>query len=63
MRYKIKIVPNAEPNAEGEWIDAEADECTSTLWRISAARFDSQVPAGFHVVYIVSVKLFSGRDL
>lgn len=57
MRYWIKLVPDAEPNADGYWTEVEAEPDTSGppyLWLKSAARFAKFEPEGYHLVSIHS---------
>lgn len=54
MRIFIKIVPSAEPDAAGRWIEIDPKRIDwnhhGTTWVSTAAMFDPVVPAGFHLV-------------
>lgn len=43
MMYQLKIVPDAEPNADGRWIERAFE---------TAPNYDTQVEDGHHVVAI-----------
>jgi len=45
MRYRIKIVPKAAPNAEGEWREVETATPLNTRWLDHVVAFASHVPA------------------
>lgn len=61
-RYRIKIVPKATPNADGEWIEVETAEPASeapmgttprailSTWREAELHFQSHIPDGFFMV-------------
>jgi hypothetical protein len=52
MTCQIKIVPNTDPNADGEWIDIPIDVSDVRGWRNVASAVDPHVPEGFHVVAV-----------
>lgn len=61
MSTEIKIVPNASPNADGEWITVPGEWITVPgdlprailrNWLAQEAAVAPHVPAGFHVVAI-----------
>lgn len=43
MTYRLKIVPNTEPNADGEWVDYSGSE---------KPHYDMVIREGWHVVQI-----------
>jgi hypothetical protein len=45
MTYKLKLVPDSDPNAPGEWVDYSGSEKPT---------YDTVVRAGWHVVQIIS---------
>lgn len=49
---QIKIVPDAEPNADGEWIEIAVDLRHVRRWVNIAAIVAPYVPAGFHIVAV-----------
>ena len=44
MRYRIKIVPKAIPNADGDWLTVETDLASDTHWRDVATVLAPYVP-------------------
>lgn len=53
MRYRLKIVPDATPNADGRWIAVSTESdypsyCTS--WRAVDHFFTKDIPADEHLV-------------
>ena len=49
---RIKIVPNATPDADGEWIDIPVDLPDRTRWIAMESRVRRYIPAGHHVVAV-----------
>lgn len=60
MRYRIKVVPHAEPNADGEWIEVEGPPSVagSTMWCVieQAFRLGGCIPADHHMVSYERIK-------
>jgi len=58
--YRIKIVPNDNPNAEGEWRDAFLPDgitiTEQTSFKDAADIFSRIIPDGYHVVSYEKVK-------
>jgi hypothetical protein len=52
MTSEIKIVPDAEPNADGEWIEVPVDLRHVRRWVNIDALVKPYVPAGFHIVAV-----------
>lgn len=50
MPIRIKIVPDAEPNADGEWIRLDCDMPLTLSWRRACDQVAGFVPVGFHIV-------------
>lgn len=50
MGCAIKIVPDAAPNADGEWINIDAEPPQTTSWIKTAEALASFVPEGYHLV-------------
>lgn len=50
MPTLIKIVPDIEPNAEGEWIVAIVELQPNTRWREAEGLLLSSIPFGHHMV-------------
>lgn len=51
MKYKLKIVPDNEPNADGRWITVETPKAAPEHgWNRIAAFFKSHIPKGEHLV-------------
>lgn len=51
MQYRLKIVPDAEPNADGRWITVTVDRAAPEQgWNNVATFFRKHVPAGEHMV-------------
>ncbi len=50
MTSRIKIVPDTEPNAEGEWVEVPLD--LSGRWKGMEALVAPYIPAGHHVVAV-----------
>lgn len=52
MIVKIKLVPNDEPNADGEWkaVEVTLPFSTGTSWLAAASRLAPYVPEGYHIV-------------
>lgn len=55
MRYQIKIVPDNQPNAEGEWIEVPVAPPHGTRFRDYEDLYRAQIPVGFHIVAIQKV--------
>jgi hypothetical protein len=49
---RIKIVPNATPDADGEWIDIPVDFPCRTRWTTMESLVVPFVPADHHVVAV-----------
>lgn len=49
---RIKVVPDAEPNAEGEWIEAPFELPPRTRWRHMEIMVARLIPPGHHVVAV-----------
>lgn len=47
---RIKVVPDASPNAEGQWIEVPIDLPERTCWRAMEERVKRYIPAGHHAV-------------
>lgn len=50
MKYRLKVVPVNHPDANGEWIEVEADELPKNKqhrWRYISDHFARFVPKGF----------------
>jgi hypothetical protein len=62
MSFKIKIVPNAAPNADGRWITIEGEapmrslSCRDTFDKIS-----HHAPEGYHVVAFERIENGTGN--
>ncbi len=52
MSTRIKIVPDATPNADGEWINIAVDLPSRTRWKFMEERVKAFVPEGHHVVAV-----------
>lgn len=53
MTTRIKIVPDSDMNAEGEWIDIPTvDLPERTRWIAMESRVRPYIPAGYHVVAV-----------
>jgi hypothetical protein len=54
MRFRIKLVPDARPNADGRWIDVikdrEAPHIEPFRWSDIETFFHSDTPKGEHIV-------------
>lgn len=50
MAIRIKIVPDAEPNAKGEWKRLDCDMPLTLSWRRACDQVAGFVPPGFHIV-------------
>lgn len=53
MKVLIKVVPDAEPNADGEWIEVDADPVIlspGNKWTGVEAVLGPLAPEGHHVV-------------
>ena len=49
---RIKLVPNATPDADGEWLEIPVDLPIRTRWKIMESLVMPFVPAGFNVVTV-----------
>ncbi len=49
---KIKIVPNATPNADGKWLVIDAKMPDTRGWVNSVEHFAPHVPEGYHLVAV-----------
>ena len=49
---RIKIVPNATPDADGEWIDIPVDLPCRTRWTTMEALVTPYIPADHHIVAV-----------
>jgi hypothetical protein len=52
MSTRIKIVPDATPDADGEWLDIPVDLPDRTRWIAMESRIRRFTPAGYHVVAV-----------
>jgi hypothetical protein len=50
MKYQIKIVPNATPNADGRWIDVPRAPPKTCSWIEMVQSYADCIPAGHHMV-------------
>lgn len=50
MGTAIKIVPDAEPNADGKWITIDAEAPKTTSWIETERALAPFVPEGHHIV-------------
>jgi hypothetical protein len=50
MIYRLKIVPNATPSAEGHWIEAEVSEPLPRSWSGAEQALRPFLPADHHLV-------------
>lgn len=46
----LKLVPDADMNAEGEWVTVDAIVPAGAKWAVMANLVKSFIPAGYHVV-------------
>lgn len=46
----MKLVPDAEPNADGEWVDVPRDVDLGRRFTDHVAAVSHLVPGGYHVV-------------
>jgi len=53
MKYQLKIVPDEEPNADGEWVDYAGSEKPT---------YDTVVRKGWHVVQITAINPYEDRS-
>lgn len=44
MKYRIKIVPKATPNADGEMRDVDVPALLGTCWLDTVMTLDDQIP-------------------
>lgn len=49
---RIKVVPDAEPNADGEWVETPLVMSDRVRWRIMEMLVKPFVPKGHHVVAV-----------
>lgn len=49
---QIKIVPNATPNADGDWIEIPVDLKPFRRWRQMDEVVTPHIPQGYHVVQV-----------
>jgi hypothetical protein len=54
--YRIKIVPKATPNADGEWREAEAELPADARWLDTAAALGDYVPETHFLAAIERVR-------
>jgi hypothetical protein len=53
-RYRIKLVPDATPNADGRWISVLTTRLLDThRWSDAETFFHQHIPAGEHMVSYV----------
>lgn len=51
--WRLKIVPDAEPNADGEWIDVGTAQLRRDVsFSATVEHFADKIPAGMHVVAV-----------
>lgn len=73
MRYRVKVVPKAEPNADGEWIEVEVKGPVAEHlgWNVMAATFEQAgaLPETHFMVQVARLEphapidRFAGLDL
>lgn len=64
MQYRLKIVPDAEPNADGRWIDVTVPhEAPRAGWNNVETFFRKHIPAGEHLVNYEPFGLTSFDDV
>ncbi len=62
MKFRLKIVPDHSPNADGRWIETKSMGVVETaIYRMLPRReqwdlYQAHCPAGFHVVAVEEVK-------
>jgi hypothetical protein len=52
MTFILKIVPDAEPNADGRWIKATKSDYRGRGWLATEMYFAPDVPPGHHLVAV-----------
>ena len=54
MKYRLKIVPNLEPDADGHWITVEVERGPPhhATWLTTVMHFTPNVPSGYHIVAV-----------
>lgn len=50
MQYRLKIVPDYAPNADGRWIVVAGGRRALRTWRQAEAYFAPHIPEGEHLV-------------
>lgn len=50
MGCAIKIVPDATPDADGKWINIDAELPTTSRWVEAEQRLSPHIPEGWHLV-------------
>jgi hypothetical protein len=60
MRYKLKLVPDSEPNADGRWVELDTGSVAKRLpmactWHEADKFFAAHVPKGEHMVQYTHV--------
>lgn len=48
--YRVKIVPNDNPNADGRWIEVCVDRIHTTRWNRAESRLYRHIPDDHHMV-------------
>ncbi len=62
MSTSLKIVPDAEPNADGEWLAVKRNIPDDLRgWRALEEFFADRVPAGFHLVAVDAARFVATR--
>ncbi len=54
MRMAFKIVPDAEPNADGRWIEVDVEPKTCRSWIQVEQAYGHVAPAGHRIVAVRS---------
>jgi len=52
MRYQIKLIPDARPNADGKWVDVPEAPPVGMKFAEYDNLYRAQIPEGFHMVAI-----------
>lgn len=55
QQYQIKLVPDARPNADGEWVDVPEAPPPGAKWPEYETQYAPQIPPGYHMVAIQKV--------
>lgn len=52
MKYQIKLVPDDQSNADGEWVDVPGSPPVGMRFHEYETLYAAQIPEGFHMVAI-----------